>query len=120
MKYKGIQLDGLDIEIDIEAAKSYIEFRVMAKKPLTQRAFDQAMKKALMAFTINMTPTDVIDYTVEKGWQGINLEWITNAKQRETIQIPQFGQQNVVPIGQRSTRDISIHEQLNDTSWADI
>ena len=114
MKYKNIELDGLDIEIDIEAAKSFIEMRAMKKKPLTQRAFDQAMKKALMAFQIGMTATEVIDYTVEKGWDGINLNYVTNARSREMMAIQEVHQQRTLT----NTRDISTQQMLDDTSWA--
>ena len=117
MKHKNIELDGLDIEIDIDAAKSYIEFRALAKKPLTQRAFDQAMNKALEGFRVNMTPTEVIDYTVDKGWLGINLDWIASSKAKEMPVLNMHGA-NVVPIG-RSTRDISLEQELSDRSWAD-
>ena len=119
MKYKNIDLNGLDIEIDIEAAKSYIEHRALKKKPLTQRAFNQAMQKALLGFTIKMTPTEVIDYTVDKGWDGINLNYIVNARNNECTPLQTYNQPNVVAIGGRKTRDIGIDEQLSDRSWAE-
>lgn len=79
-----IDFTGLDAEIDIEAAKSYVQHRVNLGKPLTQRAFDQAMKRALEAFHVGMTPTELIDWTVEvKGWQSINIAYTKNALEQE-------------------------------------
>jgi len=114
MKFMKIELDGLDIEIDIEAAKSFIEMRAMKKKPLTQRAFDQAMKKSIMGFTVGLTATEVIDYTVEKGWDGINLNFITAAKGREMQAVQEVHQRQALT----NTRDISTQQMLDDTSWA--
>ena len=36
------------------------------------------MKKALSGHEIGMTPDEVIDETVAAGWQGINLQWLSN------------------------------------------
>lgn len=105
MKYKKIDLSGLDMEIDVEAAKSYIEFRIECKKPLTQRAFNQAMQTALQAYKVNMTPTELIDWTVNKGWHGININYTLAQIRKEQDAIA-------------DTRNVSLHQQLNDTSWA--
>ena len=105
MKYKKIDLSGLDMEIDIEAAKSYIEFRIECKKPLTQRAFNQAMQTALQAYRVNMTPTELIDWTVAKGWHGININYTIAQLQKEQDAIS-------------STRGTTIQEQLTDRTWA--
>ena len=82
---KNIKIDftGLDAEIDIEAAKSYVQHRINVNKPLTQRAFNQAMSKALQAFQVGMTPTELIDWTVDKGWQGINIAYTKSALESE-------------------------------------
>lgn len=85
MKYKGIDLQDLDPSIEMDAAKSFIEHREINKKKLTQRAFSQAMKTALQAFKISMTPTELIDFTVNKGWAGININWTLNALNSEMI-----------------------------------
>ena len=37
LKHKKIDLSGLDIEIDIEAAKGFIDHRIEKKSPATQR-----------------------------------------------------------------------------------
>lgn len=78
-----IDFTGLDAEIDIDAAKSYVQHRINIGKPLTQRAFDQAMNKALQAFQVGMTPTELVDWTVDKGWQGINIAYTKNALEQE-------------------------------------
>ena len=117
MKYKNIELDGLDLEIDIEAAKGFIDHRALKKKPLTQRAFDQAMVKALQAFQVGMTPTELIDFTCEKGWDGINLVYTAAAKNREMMAMQETLQLSTVNQP-RLTRDIPTQQMLDDTSWA--
>jgi len=118
MIYKNINLECLDKlkddfgnKIEVDAAKSYIEHRINKKKPLTQRAFNQAMAKALNANKVGMTPTELIDWTVEHtGWDGINISWTkgrlaAEAKaERESVS--------------NSVRDVTIEEQLTDRSWA--
>ena len=106
-----ISLAQLDLEIEQDAALSYIEHRKLKKKPLTQRAFDQAMKKALLAFEVGMTPTELIDWTIDKGWDGINIAFTKSALNREV--------QAVAEISGRSTRDISLDERLNNRSWGE-
>ena len=110
----------LDIEIELEAAQSYVEHRINKGKPLTQRAFNQAMSMALRAHEIMMTPTELIDWTVSKGWDGINLSYAKNALSRETMAefeatvLPK----NVARIGNQRTRDVPIATMLNDDSWS--
>lgn len=104
-----IDFTGLDAEIDIDAAKSYVQHRINIGKPLTQRAFDQAMKRALEAFEVGMTPTELIDWTVEvKGWQSINIAYTKNALESE-MEALNF---------QAKTKKQSVKKQLSDRSWA--
>jgi len=110
-----IDYAGLDIEIELEAAQSYVEHRINKGKPLTQRAFNQAMCMALRAHEVGMSPTELIDWTVSKGWDGINLPYAKNALSRETMAefeatvLPK----NVSRIDR--TRDQSIPKMLTDT-----
>jgi len=115
MKPKDINLECLaDLKddwgnkIEIDAAKSYIQHRINKKKPLTPRAFNQAMAKALNAYKVGMTPTELIDWTIDKGWDGINISYTMNSLAREKTAQQQAG----------STRHITIEEQLTDRSWA--
>ena len=115
-----ISLAQLDLEIEQDAALSYIEHRKLKKKPLTQRAFDQAMKKALLAFEVGMTPTELIDWTIDKGWDGINIAFTKSALNREVQAIAEISYRNnvVQTIGHSiKTKEQPIHKQLSDTSW---
>lgn len=119
MKYKGIELDGLDIEIDIEAAKSFIEHREINKARLTQRAFDQAMVKSLDAFKVGMTPSELIDFTVEAGWKGINLNYTRAKLSREMTAAHEA--RSTLSIGRseapKTTREMTLQDEADD-SWA--
>ena len=83
LKHKKIDLSGLDIEIDIEAAKGFIDHRIEKKSPATQRIFDNQMKMALRAHECGMTPTELIDFTCNKGWTAININYTQSAVNRE-------------------------------------
>jgi len=117
-----IDYTGLDIEIELEAAQSYVEHRINKGKPLTQRAFNQAMAMALRAHEVGMTPTELIDWTVGvKGWDGINISFTKASLSRETMaefEATAIRPKNVVSLGNRKTRDIPVLEQLNDRSWS--
>jgi hypothetical protein len=113
-----IDFTGLDAEIELEAAKSYVQHRINIGKPLTQRAFELAMKKSLLAFEVGMTPTELIDFTVDKGWQGINIEYTRNAiggAKSHNVQNYNYRQQI---IEKTRTKDRTITQQLSDRSWA--
>ena len=83
LKHKKIDLSGLDIEIDIEAARGFIDHRIEKKSPATQRIFDNQMKMALRAHECGMTPTELIDFTCNKGWTAININYTKSAVNRE-------------------------------------
>lgn len=120
MKYKKIDLGDFDKLIEVEAMESYIDFRISVKKPLTQRAFNQAMKTAVDGSKkLVMSPTEIIDYTVNKGWQGVNIGYIEASKVRE------MNMEHETALGvnryfaSRSTREIPLNQELFDNSWAD-
>ena len=83
LKHKKIDLSGLDLEIDIEAAKGFIDHRIEKKSPATQRIFDNQMKMALRAHECGMSPTELIDFTCNKGWTAININYTKSAVNRE-------------------------------------
>jgi len=113
MKKTKIDISGIDLEIDPEAAQDYVEHRINKGKPLTQRAFNFAMKKALQAHEVGMTPTELIDWTIEKGWDGININFTKSALMREQQAIIEC--HNGVP----TTKQLRLHEELMDTSWGE-
>lgn len=98
-----------DIEISEEARKEFIQWRKLAKKPLTEGALARQMKIALRAFEVGMTPDELIYFTIDQGWQGINIEY-TAAKLNRQMQAVQEVKTN--------TRAITLDQELNDTSWA--
>jgi hypothetical protein len=113
MKKTKIDISGIDKGIDPEAAQDYVQHRINKGKPLTQRAFNQAMKKTLQAHEVGMTPTELIDWTIEKGWDGININFTKSALMREQQAIIEC--HNGVP----TTKQLRLHEELMDTSWGE-
>lgn len=77
-KSHGIELTDLPDAVGSDRAIAFIEHRIKLRKPLTQYAFDLAIKQVLKAEAHGLTPNEVIDITIEAGWQGINAEWAKN------------------------------------------
>ncbi len=48
------------------------------KHPMTKHAEELILKKLLTFKSQGYDPTDLINKTIESGWQDINLEWINN------------------------------------------
>ena len=116
--HKKINISSIDPQISEEMAIAFIDHRAKMgkKRELTQRAFDKQMKNALEAYRINITPNELIEYTVdETSWEAINIEWAFKGMLSKGLIRP-AGPANVKP---RSTRDIPIDEQINDRSWAE-
>ena len=114
----------LDPSIELEAAESYVEHRINKGKPLTQRAFNQAMGQAMQAHEVGMTPTQLIDWTVGvKGWDGINLTYTKSALSREMQAVCEVSMRRVInprqPLISDNTRtkDVPIKAMLEDDSW---
>jgi len=74
-----------------EDALNFIEHRKLIKKPLTQRAFVLAMQNfCTVASQLEITSIQLedgttrtgadqlIDYTIEAGWQSVKAEWVRN------------------------------------------
>ena len=58
-----------------ETAKDFISHRKALKKPLTQRAFDLCMGQASKAGEYGLTPEQVIEEAMARGWQLPKPEW---------------------------------------------
>jgi len=59
-----------------EAAMELIEWRKSIKKPLTQRAFERALKEAVRCMELGITADRAIEIAIDKGWQGVTFEYI--------------------------------------------
>lgn len=92
-----------------DAAKEYIDHRLNIKKPLTQRAFDRSLKKAVECERYGFKPDEAIEITVDKGWQGITPEYLAAEQSRRMQAVQEI---------QGSTRKSALIEDLTDRSWA--
>lgn len=59
-----------------EAALEFIEWRKSIKKPLTQRAFERALREAFKCTNLGVTADRAIEICIDKGWQGITYEYV--------------------------------------------
>jgi len=127
MLYKKIDLHcTVFCNVSEEVAKEYIDHRINKKKPLTQGAFNRAMNQAVLCMQKGITKSadEAIEFVCSQGWDGVTPEYIAAEKaKRFDASVKAFAQNyaqnNQARVGTaRSTRDISIAEQLTDKSWA--
>ena len=126
MKYKNIDLSELPFyNVSEDAAKSFIDWRVSLKKPLTQRAFNMCLKEAVLCGQLGLSPDDALDKTQLWGWQAPNYAYAANKLKNEfeanvAVYAQTYTQKLCDNTGKpRSTRDVSLIEGLTDRSWAD-
>ena len=85
--------------ISDECALEFVDWRKSIKKPLTQRAFERALREAFRCTDLGITADRAIEICIDKGWQGITYEYVKSElgrrseagkelvlKQPETIQ----------------------------------
>lgn len=89
--YAQIDFSKLPDEIPIETAEAFVEHRKAIKKPLTQYAFNLAMKQAMMGIQLGISPQDVIDCAILHGWVGVNAQYALNKLQQQSQYIPYQG-----------------------------
>lgn len=78
LKHRDIDLSECPDQISIETAKEFIDHRINKKAKLTQNAFDRQMKLACESNELNLTPDQIIQETIDAGWQGISLNYLAN------------------------------------------
>ena len=112
MLYKNIDISQAAFyNVSEDAAKEFIEHRQNIKKPLTQRAFDRMLKRAVECSRYGYTPDEAIEATVDNGWQGITPEYLAASKSRRM--------QAIQEASEGGTRDRGLIEDLQDRSWAE-
>jgi hypothetical protein len=108
-----ISIKNLPPQISAEVAQEFIEYRqAMGKRYAlkTQGAFDRQIKIALRAHEVGMTPDELIMWTIDQNWQGINISYTKN----RISQIIQ-AESNAM---QTPTRGRTLAQDLTDTSWS--
>jgi len=120
--YKKIDLSEIAFSnVSEDCAMGFIDWRISLKKPLTQRAFNLAVKEAVKCSSLGLTPDEVLDKTQLWGWQAPNYAYTMSKLQNEFNALSVVSTQRLCDnTGKpRSTRDITLIEELNDRSWAE-
>lgn len=110
-KKSGFDFSILPPSISKEDALNFIEHRKLMKKPLTQRAFALAMQNFCnvaselgihhfqSADGITRSPAEqIIDYTIEAGWQSVKADWVRNRESSNQHQASSNGQRYPAPL----------------------
>lgn len=127
---KKIDFSGLDMEISRKVAEEFLEYRNSMEKKYhikTQGQFDRQMKKALKAHEVGMLPDELIEWTMDKNWVGININYTKNALSSEANSLvsASIGSRPIPSLGfigkgieSTKTKHRTIEQQLEDKSWA--
>lgn len=122
MKYKNIDLSELPFyNVSEDAAKSFIDWRVSLKKPLTQRAFNMCLKEAVLCGQLGLSPDDALDKTQIWGWQAPNYAYALNKMQTEFNALAVTSTQRLCDRtghNPNDTRTRSLEFDLSDRDWA--
>jgi hypothetical protein len=121
MLYKKIDIGEITFyNISEDCAKAFIDFRIEIKSPMTQRAFNMALKEAVRCESLGITAEEAIDKTVYWGWKAVDYAYIAKKLSEQlsaTLHATAMG--FAKSYDKKSTRDMTLAEQLNDRSWAD-
>jgi DNA-binding transcriptional regulator YhcF (GntR family) len=84
---KAPKANGLDLSplppITVSVWRDYLTHRKAIKAPLTtQTALNRLATKLHEIAAAGITPDEALSIAIEKGWRSVELEWITNSKQR--------------------------------------
>ena len=111
MIYKTIDLtQAILSNIEQEAATAFIDMRLSIKRPLTQRAFNQNMARAVQCENMGLcSATEAVDITSDKCWQSVSPEYIQSTQAR---------QMSAIASSATSTKNTSLLEDLSDRGWA--
>lgn len=120
MIYKKIDITQAALSnIDEGTAQEFIDHRINLKKPLTQGAFNRAVKAAVKCEAAGICQAqEAVETTIDKGWLGVTPEYLANhfaSRQQAAIESLQVVNQ---PRLTQSTKAVPIAQELNDHSWA--
>ena len=90
-KNKKLGLSNLiELGVNEQVAKDWIEVRKTKRAPLTKTALDAIVKEAEKA---NLSLNDAIRASVENSWQGFKADWYQNLNKQTNSQRPKTFQQ---------------------------
>lgn len=116
MKYSQVDWSRWDSIPDEEDWNDWVLVRKAKRAATTQTAVNRASKWVNLLWQMGYSATLTLEIACEKGYQG--LEWVyENERKRGFPESPNHKLNNVKTMD-RSTRDISLEEELNDKSWA--
>jgi len=111
MLYKKIDISSaIFSNIEQEAAEAFIDMRLSIKRPMTQRAFNQNIARAVQCENMGLcSATEAVDITSDKCWQSVSPEYIQSTQAR---------QMSAIASSATSTKNTSLLEDLNSRDWA--
>ncbi len=127
MIYRKVEIHSAILSnIDEDMAKEFVDHRVNIKKPLTQGAFNRAVKQAVQCeLRLNISATEAFEITIDQGWAGVKVEYIENHLNRlSQARQESIARQAIQSTGKPklvtdNTRGRTLEQDLHDRSWAE-
>jgi hypothetical protein len=118
-----VKSDSLDYSVwpelpDDQILKDWIAMRARKKANVSQTVLNAFGEQFRKAATFGYSVNDCLTSAIAGGWTGFKFEWMQNQQARASPPAVYNSPGLPVPLGARSTRDITLVEQLNDRSWA--
>lgn len=85
--YKSLDLSEISKDFDLDVVKEFIDHRINLKAKLTQPSLERNLKIALGTHSkgLGITPNQAIQETIDAGWKGVNLDWLSNRIKQNAI-----------------------------------
>ena len=116
MKYSQVDWSKWDDRPEECTYNDWVAVRKMKRAAMTQTAINRLAPKINTLYQMGISADESIGIACERSWIGVEVDWVLSHRKRETAQVV-MAEPNVVNID-RSTRDITLEEELTDRSWA--
>jgi uncharacterized protein YdaU (DUF1376 family) len=118
-----VKSDSLDYSVwpelpDDQILKDWIAMRARKKANVSQTVLNAFGEQFRKAATFGYSVNDCLTSAIAGGWTGFKFEWMQNQQARASPPAVYGNPGLPMPVGARSTRDITLVENLNDRSWA--
>jgi uncharacterized protein YdaU (DUF1376 family) len=98
--------------------KDWIDLRKSKRAKISQTVLDDFGNEFRKAKSFGYSVDDCLTKAISRGWSGFEFEWMQNQQARASP--PAYGNPGpLMPPGVRSTRDVTLIENIQDRSWAD-
>ncbi len=111
MKYNQVDWSKWD---DRPSEDTYNDWCIVRKAKMTQTAINRTAPHINKLYQAGISADEAMCIAVENEWRGIKYQWVLKAMQRDMQAFSDLP----LSAQKRETRQITLEEELTDTSWA--